>query len=166
MAYFADLSPCVYHGGALDAGSWRCQLLAIGWLEYPNEFPKGGQFTDNIRDRLAFLRFAFAQAYPSQSFRGFHDCSWCRGEGILGLGATLRDSHINLLIPDADCVYAAPGRIDHYVERHGYLLPNEFLRALMRCPDPRSDDYEPMLSRANRGVRSPLANEIDGGRFA
>ena len=164
MTYFADLSPCVYHHGPLDASSWRCPLLAIGWLEYPNEFPKGGQLVDNIRDRLAFLRFAFSQAYSS--FRGWHECSWCRAEGMDAWRATLHDSHINILIPDIDRVYVAPGRIDHYMERHGYLPPKEFLLALMQCPDPRDGDYEAMLSRANGGVGSPLAANSESNRFA
>jgi|SRR6516164_5096908 hypothetical protein len=163
MAYFADFSACSYHRGPFDAGSWRCPLLAIGWLEYPNEFPKGGRLAEDVRDRLAFLRFAFSQAHSSHVFRGWHDCSWCRADGVK---ATLHDSHINILVPDVNRVFIAPGRIDHYVERHGYLLPKEFLGALMQCPDPRDSNYETMLASANGGVGSPLADESDGGGFA
>jgi len=163
MTYFADFSQCTYHSGPFHAASWQCPLLAVGWLEHPHEFPIGGQLAENVRDRLAFLRFAFSQAYRSHLFRGWHECSWCRAHGVK---AMLGDSHINVLVPDTNRVFIAPGRIDHYVENHGYLLPKEFLRALMQCPDPRDAKYENMLARANRGVSSPLADASGGGRFA
>lgn len=157
MSYFADFSPCTYNSGPYHAASWRCPLLAIGWLEHPNELPKGGQLADSVRDRIAFLRFASELVYSGIIFRGLHECSWCRSQGVDEWRATLWDSHINLFIPDTDRVFIAPGRIDHYVEQHGYLLPSEFLEALMRCLDPRTSHYEALLSRANGGVNSPLA---------
>jgi hypothetical protein len=158
MTHFADFGVCRYHGGPFDAASWRCPLLAVGWLDYPNEFPKGGQLAENVRDRIAFLRFAFSQAYSSYSFRGWHDCSWCHAQGV---EAKLGDSHINLLVPDTNRVFIAPGRIDHYVEKHGYLLPTEFLRALMQCPDPRDASYEKLLRNANGGLPPPLERDVD-----
>src|SRR5688572_1366815 len=82
MTHFVDFSPCSYHNGPFDSGSWRCPLLAIGWLEHPNAFPRGGQLAETIRDRLAFFRFAFRAAYPAYIFRGFHDCSLCVAEGV------------------------------------------------------------------------------------
>lgn len=157
MSYFADLSPCTYSSGPYDAASWRCPFLAIGWLEHPNEFPKGGQLVESVRDRIAFLRFAFEEVYAGIIFRGLHTCSWCFSQGVDEWGAMLRDSEINLFIPDTARVFIAPGRIDHYVEEHGYLPPNEFLEALMRCPDPRTGQYEAALRGANGGVDSPLA---------
>ena len=115
MAYFADFSACSYHRGPFDAGSWRCPLLAIGWLEYPNEFPKGGRLAEDVRDRLAFLRFAFSQAHSSHVFRGWHDCSWCRADGVK---ATLHDSNQSVV------------RTKKLLPHLGFLL-SEFLRLLL-----------------------------------
>jgi hypothetical protein len=112
----------------------------------------------SIRDRLAFFRFAFAEAYASITFRGFHNCSLCLAEGG-NPREWLRDSHVNILVPGTRCVFLAPGRVDHYVEKHGYFLPDEFSRALMQCPDPRESDYEAALARVNGGKASPLAEE-------
>ncbi len=87
---------------------------------------------ESVRDRLAFLRFAFASAYASLLFRGWHQCSLCLAKGVDNRRATLADSHINLLVPTSDCVFIAPGRIDHYIEKHAYLLPERFSLALMQ----------------------------------
>lgn len=159
MTHFADFSPCTYHDGPFDSDNWRCPLLAVGWLEHPHEFPRGGELAQKVRDRIAFLRFASRLMYGEISFRGLHECSWCRSHGVVDLRATLSDSHTNLFIPATDRVFVAPGRIDHYVEQHGYLLPEEFLQALMQCPDPRTGDDETALCAANGGVTSPLAQE-------
>jgi hypothetical protein len=160
MTYFADLSPCSYHNGPFDAGNWRCPLLAVGWLDHPNDFPKGGQLAETVRDRLAFLRFAFANAYASILFRGWHQCSLCLAKGVDNKRATLADSHINLLVPGGDCVFIAPGRIDHYVEKHAYLMPVRFSLALMQCPDPRDMAYESALFAANEKSDSPLSRSM------
>ena len=156
MTYFADFSLCAYHRGPFHADSWQCPLLAIGWLEHPNECSTGGRLAQDVRDRVAFLRFSFAEAYGSFPFRGLHDCSWCVAEGIDARRARLGDSHVNIRVPGTDCVFVAPGRIDHYVEKHGYLLPDAFVRALMQCPDPRDGDYEAALLRVNGGRNLPL----------
>jgi hypothetical protein len=156
MTYFADFSLCTYHGGPLHADSWQCPLLAVGWLEHPNGFSTGGRLAQDVRDRLAFLRFAFVEAGAPFLFRGLHSCSLCVAEGIDVSRARLLDSYVNILVPGTDCVFVAPGRVDHYVEKHGYLLPDVFLRALMLCPDPRSTDYEAALLRVNGGRNLPL----------
>jgi hypothetical protein len=155
MTYYADFSLCTYGTGALDAASWQCPLLTVGWLEHPNVSSRGGRLAQDVRDRLAFLRFAFVEADVIPLFRGLHSCSLCVAEGI-ATRASLVDSHINILVPGTDCVFVAPGRVDHYVEKHGYVLPDVFVRALMLCPDPRSSDYEAALLRVNGGRTSPL----------
>jgi len=156
MTHFADFSPCTYHSGPFHADSWECPLLAIGWLEHPNDFATGGRLTQDVRDRLAFFRFAFAEAYSPFSFRGLHDCSLCVAEGLDVRHAWLRDSHVNILVPGTDCVFIAPGRVDHYVEKHSYSLPDVFVHALMQCPDPRDSDYEAALLRVNGGRNLPF----------
>jgi hypothetical protein len=156
MTYFVDFSLCTYHSGPLHADSWQCPLLAVGWLEHPNSFSTGGLMAQDVRDRLAFLRFAFAEAYSRFVFRGLHTCSLCVAQGTDARRAWLRDSDVNILVPGTDCVFVAPGRVDHYVEKHGYLLPDVFLRAPMQCPDPRNSDYEAVLLRVNGGSISPL----------
>src|SRR5262249_21190553 len=114
MTYFADFSLCTYHDGPFQADSWQCPLLSVGWLDHPNAFPTGGWLAQDVRDRLAFLRFAFAEAYSAFEFRGLHTCSFCVAEGMKVSHAWLRDSHVNLFVPGTDCVFVAPGRVDHY----------------------------------------------------
>src|SRR5215470_16422618 len=111
MAYFADFSPCTYHTGPFHAASWQCPLLAVGWLEHPNAFSTGGRLAQDVRDRLAFFRFAFAETHGRYLFRGLHDCSLCVAEGRDIRRARLGDSHVNILVPGTDCVFIAPGRV-------------------------------------------------------
>lgn len=36
-----DLDLCRYHTGPFDAGNWLVPLLAVGWLEHPEQFASG-----------------------------------------------------------------------------------------------------------------------------
>ena len=127
-----------------------CPLLAIGWLEDGYHFIAGVVAASHI-DRIEKLRIGTRAAFPGQAFRGLHECTLCPAES----DQILKGSDINLLIPGERCVYATPGRIDHYIERHGYQPPLEFLEALGSCPDPQSTEYKHKLMLANQGLPIP-----------
>jgi len=154
MSYFSDLDLCRYHRGALDTESWHCSLVAIGWLERDSEYSRGVGTTGEFIEQLEFLRQGFESEFSAHSFRGFHECTLC--EVNAEKSNLLINSHVNLLIPSKNCVYVAPGRVDHYIEDHGYLPPLEFVNAVMACPDPREPEYDQNLKKANGGHEPPF----------
>lgn len=152
MAYFADGTALHYHSGAYDAGEWRCPAIAIGWLEHPHSY-ETGTCTSDVLFKIVQLRRHFRDEFPGAAFRGFHHCSICVGDVT---EAHLDESHINLFIPADDVLFVAPGRVDHYIEAHGYVPPAKFLDALARCPFPNSPAYRIQLTALNLGKRPPL----------
>lgn len=152
MTHFRDLELIRYHNGPCDAEQWHCPLLALGWLERGKPFAIGVCKLIFI-EKLVELREQFKLAFPEFSFRGLHECSMCEN------GGGLNDSHVNLFIPGKKVVYLAPGRVDHYIQAHEYLPPQEFIEAVLSCPDPRSNRYASALINLNLGKRPPLFPE-------
>ncbi|SHG42224.1 hypothetical protein [Massilia sp. CF038] len=153
MTYFRDLELIDYHNGPLSAQYWQCPLLAIGWLEAGRPVSKGS-CAIHVVEKLVELRHQFAEAFPNYSFRGLHACTLCVDDEV-----GLQGSHINLFIPGEDAVYLATGRVDHYIEVHGYAPPPQVIAAILNCPDPRSAQYAVAMLRLNRGERPPLFPE-------
>ena len=149
MAYFKDFTPCTY----FDADDWLCRLMAIGWIEHGQPFPRGA-VAGGVLERIAVLREEFGKAFPGQMFRGLHNCTLCvaNGNGY----SPLDRSHINLFIPHRGFVFVAPGRVDHAIHAHGYQPPESFLQALMDCPSPLSDAFREAIRASNRGDDAPL----------
>jgi hypothetical protein len=148
MTYFQDMTVCTYFDRS-DYSHWACRLMAIGWLESCNEFSRGPA-DSRLLERLSALRIEFGKAFPGITLRGLHRCSLCATK------ETLLESHINLFIPTIGFVYAAPGRIDHYIAAHGYALPEDFARAAAECPSPTSTEYREAMSAANRHYDAPI----------
>ena len=151
--YFADLALCYYHTGPCDADAWQSPLRAIGWLEHPHSFSKGDTHPELLK-RLETLIAASHAHYSSYAFRGQHQCSLCQ----FGVSVQPRDvrSHVNIWIPGERCIYIAPGMITHYVSDHGYQPPEEFVTAVLRCPEHGSADYCAALQAANLDSPPPL----------
>jgi len=167
MTHFRELELIRYHNGPCDADEWHCPLLAVGWLEREESFTTGA-CPPSVLEKLRDLRGQFNLAFSEFSFRGLHECSFCE-TGVRALS----DSHINFFIPGKDVIYLAPGRVDHYIQAHAYLPPQEFIEAVFGCPDPVSSEYTFALKELNHGRRPPLFPErwniiqvdADGNRF-
>lgn len=151
--YFEDLTPCRYHPGPLDAARWRVPLLAIGWLEHPHDFVRGAAPLSLVR-KLEGLVIAAGEAHPHYSFRGLHHCSICEATSSGNEG--LLSSYINMLIPGAGVIYAAPAGIVHYIEAHSYLPPSAFIEAVETCPGYGSPAYYEAIQASNLGETPPL----------
>ena len=48
------------------------------------------------------------------------------------------------------------GGIVHYLDKHSYSPPEEFISALLSCPLPSSTEYEEVLTKVNCGDRPEL----------
>lgn len=149
MTYYADFTVCDY----FPSGEWLCRLIAVGWIEHGRPF-ETGEVRSDLSSRIRKLREELRHLLPEEAFRGLHDCSICRASRAEP--SQLEGSDVNLFIPHRGFIFVAPGRVDHYIDHHGYLPPESFIDSVVACPSPSSDAYRDLLSAANRGVEAPF----------
>lgn len=151
--HIPDLELCRYHTGPFDADNWSVPLQAIGWLEYPRRYNTGAT-PSGLLPRLQMLVRQARTAYSHYNFRGAMSCSICKSTGLDSPGPIW--SQENIFVPGSGVVYVAPGGIAHYIEGHSYLPPEEFIDAVLTCPDCGSSEYRDALRVANLGIEPPL----------
>lgn len=160
MTYFRDLDLLYYHRGAFDADEWSTPLRAIGWLEHPNEYPRG-EAPEGLVRKLNELYYLSATKYEDDLFCGLQECSLCQAAGMTSRESDIDDSNINIFVPGHDCVFAGSGGVIHYIEKHGYLPPREFIDAVFACPEYGSKAYLAALQQLNGGNPTPIHALVD-----
>lgn len=128
---FLDLTPYRYLPTPLP-------MVSLGWLG-----PEHGiQGSDRKPMEAAEIeRLLTASTHPVALTLGWHDCEFCpEGTAFQGNG----EYHYYLSNGD---VYAAPAMLLHYVQEHGYRLPEEFREALGRTGELAWDDRAEHLRR-------------------
>jgi len=173
MAYFPDLGRLTYFRDHLGP------LTAVGWLAAGHEFTRR-EVTPAFFERLFELLLDPWQPSRFLGSQGCDFC-WAEPE-FLELLAALRSANHpapvhaalapmrrrwsrltmggrrilmginNLFVPGEGCIYGSPSMIAHYIEAHGYAPPEEFIAAVLRCPDMRSEAYRNFCI-ANGGER-------------
>jgi hypothetical protein len=133
VAYYPDLLPCSYFGSELAD-----TLITIGWLDEAHPYAQGDvsePFLDKLFDLLA-------QPWAPTYLLGYHDCPWC-GDNYSAryTGRSINVGALNLFVPGAGFLYAAPSMIAHYILAHAYAPPTEFRDAVLQCPTMRSPEY-------------------------
>jgi len=154
MAYISDLQPCT-HLPVEDA----TKLLAVGWLENAHSFSVG-----NVSDSF-FEKLCKLIRDPWQPFiaGGVHDCTLCQFSG--GGNATFRKLAIpgrsgnNLFVPGAGVIFVAPVAVAHYIDAHRYQPPDEFIQAVLNCPEMKSIPY--LKTILANGGRRLISSEVD-----
>jgi len=108
---------------------------AIGWLEHGQPFPQGAPHPDFVTALKRHVDDA-GRWLPLVTF-GAHFCDLgpCENAG----------SAQYVVIPAPSCFYVAPELITHYVERHQYAPPDEFVTAVLACPEQSSSAYVDLL---------------------
>jgi len=114
--YMPDLSPYIYHVPTGLPG-----VLPVGWLGGGHEFPTGN-VGFLVRHRIQRLF-----KHPVLLCAGLHACELCPVYCDCAMG----NGEVWLEAPDG-VIYAAPTLLAHYVERHHYLPPPEFIDAVRR----------------------------------
>lgn len=109
--YFEDLQPCTAF-----PGTWR-NLLAVGWLSKDHAFTRG-PVEEGLLARAGYWS-------PPAAPHGSQICALCGVD-------TAPVARRALFVPGDDVLYVAPGLLKHYVRKHEYLPPPEFLKALRR----------------------------------
>jgi hypothetical protein len=119
MAYFPDLSPYAYGSGKHSG------VVHVGWLDGTHPYTKG-------RVAYSFIESMKKMAEtPTELYRGFHLCDLCERDKPRSNG--------EIRVSRAGLTYAAPVLIVHYIEKHGYAPPREFLDALEMKPNHSPD---------------------------
>ena len=132
--YFPDLTPYTYDHIEDQIG------LNVGWLEKGHEFATG-----SVPDGLVEKLTEICQE-PYERYRGQHVCRFCdfgpmtldklneyfqKAEDANALSSTV------IRVNGADGKnYYSPAMICHYIEKHGYKPPEEFIKAVMETELP------------------------------
>ena len=145
MTYYADLSPCDYFG--MDV-----RLVAVGWLD-PAHPHAQGEVDETVVAKLVALA---ANPWEPASCAGHHACPFFRFSGGPATfehdGVSVVMGASNVFVPAQDRVYVTPSLVLHYIDAHGYAPPQEFVDAVLACPQMRSMDY--LKAIAKHGLRS------------
>ena len=126
MAYFPDLTRYSFLPTAETSPA-----LNVGWLDPAHAFSRGATGPD-FHSGL----FALCQQ-PVHRTRGIHRCGFCSAPlGTAPMRETLAGDTIFLGSAEVRVIgegvtYAAPDLIYHYVVRHEYRPPEEFIRAVV-----------------------------------
>jgi hypothetical protein len=141
--YYTDLSPYSYlkeRGGPVSADIKPA--LNIGWLDDAHPFQQAEPSPEFVARLWVFCRT------PINTMLGFHECTFCNDNPKTYLviekdGEKVGFGHAEIWIfgPD-DKTYAAPTLIYHYVTRHRYAPPAEFVQAVLTGPLPDTPEYD------------------------
>jgi hypothetical protein len=124
MPYFRDLTPYSF---LTAEDRVNCNLLNVGWLSTSHSFNKG------VVDALLREKLLRLSRTPVRLTRGVHRCDICN---ILPMRMTIDGHAISLgnseiRVPGTNGKeYASPTLICHYIDKHGYCPPQEFLDAI------------------------------------
>jgi hypothetical protein len=130
MTWYPDLSQYSYLPEFIPTGQ---VILNVGWLESGHNFPVGDP-PGGFLDALAELCAGNLQA-PT---RGWHECDLCDDEDlespctvdIGGNQVKLGSAEVRVISEDGK-ILSAPNLVLHYVDRHRYLPPAEFVEAVL-----------------------------------
>ena len=138
MTWYSDLGPICMAGHGDD-------VRAIGWLSRSQPYPTGTRSVAFIEK----LQSHVSSASQPFSIMGFHECDLDRSDVSSGSGLHQEPvrEHRNLFVPTVDCVYIAPAMVLHYVTKHRYRPPDEFIVALEQCPPQGSPDFIALMAR-------------------
>ena len=111
--YRKDLSPC-----RLAPIDPKPTGRSVGWLDRSFSFDTGAT---PWMFRLKLRRLSRDVKNPMW---GFHECEFCRGRKAKGNG----EIHV---IGQDDITYVAPQLIVHYIGKHKYMPPQQFVDAVL-----------------------------------
>jgi hypothetical protein len=131
VTYYRDLGPITMIAGGPA-------IRAVAWLSPTRPVSRGHvdpPFVARLRDLCALWRESVS-ALRWGIYMGGHQCEFCSGFSAAG----------NLGVPAGDLLYVAPEMVFHYVERHGYAPPPDFVAAVLACPLPGTPEYAALVA--------------------
>lgn len=141
MAYYPDLSVYTY---SLPGGTPT--TLNVGWLDKNHAYPQA-EVPNGFAERL--WHFCWNSVLQT---RGLHECAFCppTEHYVLercGVEEQRLGSAEIRIFGQNGVIYAAPDLIYHYVVRHQYCPPAEFIQAVLDGPLPGSLAYKECAMR-------------------
>jgi hypothetical protein len=112
-SYYEDLTPYTY--------SRKEGRVNVGWLDSSKDYTKG-KVDDNIIQKLKLIE-------PSERYKGFHRCPFCND----ARGST------NYEVRGNGKIYCYPELLIHYIEKHDYKPPQEFIDVIDKLDIPKKD---------------------------
>lgn len=145
MSYYEDLSFYNYR-------YYSEKELNIGWLQHGQPISVGKVPIGFIKK----LKNYYKKEYAIMQTAGSHKCEFC-GDIDDGYSNEIRVLGLNGII------YAAPSMLKHYINKHKYLPPQEFIDAVMNGPVPGSDEYKLAIAKMPEfwERRKPDSNDED-----
>ncbi len=127
MSFFPDM-------GCKSMVASGDHVRAVGWLHPDHPYTKGevsSEFLSSLKEFTARSGQS-AEALYFGAFGGIHTCEFCdQAHGINNSG-----------VPSGDLLFVAPEMVVHYIEKHGYRPPAEFIAAVLRSPLPDTEEYQ------------------------
>ena len=134
---------------------YEADLTGTGCERQVGYLARGHSFTKGTASEVFFDCLVALVERPLSAWCGYHTCDlgWCglslggeqpkfRYKGrLIRLGAT------DILVPGDEVVYLAPSLILHYIRRHKYLPPQCFVKAVLNCPAPSSQEYSASIKK-------------------
>ena len=170
MTWYADLGPIDYF--RRDSFPY---LRAVGWLGYGHPFSLGEPSQDFFEqlcvllldpwDPHHFRGYHECELCPgewdippgpdpgagidpferSMRIHGLRKVRPPKPERIRVRDQEVNMGLLNLWVPGDGCVYVAPSLIAHYIQAHRYSPPQEFVEAVLRCPEAQSQEHRDAL---------------------
>jgi len=138
MAYFKDLSTKNYFDKDGPYFYGFKKLYSIGWIDEGKPYNKGKVPKEFIQK----LKELIKTPHIGMPYRGYHNCYFC--------DETLGDDELFIL--GKNKIYVCPDSIDHYIEKHNYCPPKEFINAVMNTEKLSGEDYKNELKRIDERV--------------
>lgn len=143
MTYFEDLSEYAYYG--VPPINRFGKEAAVGWLDHEHDFEKMPA-TEELLDVI----WEYCKVSVGQT-RGLYECNLCIPPKAVhasrhGDRLELGSSEIRVFSVRGQ-IYAAPTLIYHYVHKHDYKPPDEFLCALRETAGPPAEQYFEQLRK-------------------
>jgi hypothetical protein len=123
MAHFSDFSQYEY-----ELPMKLKNVENIGWLSHGHEYTRG----EPPPEFTASLRWCCCECSTNVR-RGSQECIFCDIDPIhIDCGGRRRLlGSAEIWVPSGQKIYAAPNLIFHYVEKHNYCPPKQFIDAVI-----------------------------------
>lgn len=127
------------------------EVIYIGWLDSTYKFKQ------KKNQDFLFLLWNYYK-YKINICRGFHRCNYCgifnnyifnkKVPTIKYNNEIIQVGFYDIIILDKEeRIYIAPSLIFHYIEKHNYYPPKEFINAVYNGIDPSSYKYCQLLKK-------------------
>lgn len=121
-----------------DAERFGMAPLAIGFLQYGQRFEVSTQYKALVAQLLPYCAPQNRVAALPQAM----DCPLCREKVVVEIaGESVQLGSAEIRVIGEQAIYAAPDLLPHYVDKHGYKPPDEFIEALQQGSGVNSAEF-------------------------